>query len=99
MPSSVVTPLAQPLVVVSALGKSLGTLLGPTESSKCIHIEGEGRGTTVTISSNSLALLRSMDVVHPVGTLVLEALEGMESGFGSGVTTMVTLLGALCTEQ
>lgn len=44
--SSIAQPIGHTLVAATALGKSLGTLLGPTNSTKCVHQDKNGPGAS-----------------------------------------------------
>ncbi|XP_032240351.2 uncharacterized protein LOC5514778 isoform X2 [Nematostella vectensis] len=81
----------QSFVVAQAIASSMGTLLGPSLSTKCVIDEGD------EIICNSAAyLMQYLDIQHPAGFIINNACQGMHKRYGTGCKTLVCMIGSLC---
>ncbi|ETV99528.1 hypothetical protein, variant 5 [Aphanomyces invadans] len=85
------------LPALAAVTESANTLLGPCRSRKQISQGGENVDcdTGAVFTANIVTVLRSLHVEHPIIALLLKTVESHINEFGTGATTLVTLVHTL----
>ncbi|XP_953659.1 chaperonin (T-complex protein 1 (TCP1), theta subunit) [Theileria annulata] len=86
-------PTLRNIEAIQQISDMLKTSLGPNSMKKLIvnHIDKK------FVTSDCNTILAELEVVHPVGKIVLSSVESQKLQFGDGSNTLVALLGELLT--
>lgn len=82
------------VVAFAAVGRSVGSLLGPWPRVKCVHVGGGRSDDDVdawTLTSSTLQVLDNLSFSHPALVLLLEACESVHDVHGCGATMLTCL--------